>query len=126
MGRRAIMDAATAKIRYQHWVQVIQDWSNSSFSNRDYCQQNGIDEKQFYYYQRRICALLTAQAECSVLPESSSGLAASFQGQQSNRSQIVKLHFPGMTQMSSSTISFSIATCQKNQSHLHQHLPQVL
>ena len=42
------MDARTAKIRYQRWVQVIQDWIKSGLSKRDYCQQNEIDEKQFY------------------------------------------------------------------------------
>ncbi len=48
------MDVTTAEIRYQRWVQVIHDWSKSGLSKRDYCQQNAIDEKQFYYYQRRI------------------------------------------------------------------------
>jgi len=50
------MDAKTAEIRYQRWVRVIQDWSKSGLSKWDYCQQNEIDEKQFYYFQRRIRA----------------------------------------------------------------------
>ncbi len=102
------MDVATAEIRYQRWVQVIQDWSNSGLSKRGYCQQHEIDEKQFYYYQRRIRAVLAAQVERPVLPEGSSGLAANSVGQQSNRPQIVKLRFSGMTQVNSSTISFSV------------------
>ncbi len=42
------MDGKTVEIRYQQWVQVIQGWSNSGLSKRDYCQQNGIDEKKLY------------------------------------------------------------------------------
>ena len=102
------MDAATAEIRYQRWVQVLQDWSNSGLSKRDYCQQNAIDEKQFYYYQRRIRAIIATQAERPALPESSSGLSANSVGQQSNRPQIVKLRFSGMAQANSSMISFSV------------------
>lgn len=102
------MDAKTAEIRYQRWVQVIQDWNNSGLSKRDYCQQNAIDEKQFYYYQRRIRAIIATQAERPALPEGSSGLAANSVGQQSNRPQIVKLRFPGMGQANASMISFSV------------------
>ena len=102
------MDAKTAEIRYQRWVQVIQDWNNSGLSKRDYCQQNAIDEKQFYYYQRRIRAIIATQAEVPALPEGSSGLAANSVGQQSNRPQIVKLRFPGMGQANAFMISFSV------------------
>ena len=102
------MDGKTAEVRYQRWVQVIQDWSKSGLSKRDYCQQNAIDEKKFYYYQRRIRAIIATQAERPALPESSSGLAANSVGQQSNRPQIVKLQFPGMAQANPSTISFSV------------------
>ena len=103
------MDAKTAEIRYQRWVQVIQDWSKSGLSKRDYCQQNEIDEKQFYYYQRRIRAIIAAQAEVPALPEGSfSVAAASSVEQQSNRPQIVKLRFPEMGQANASMISFSV------------------
>ena len=102
------MDAKTAEIRYQRWVQVIQDWSKSGLSKRDYCQQNEIDEKQFYYYQRRIREIIAAQAEWPALPEGSYGLTASTAGQQTNRPQIVKLRFPGMGQANASMISFSV------------------
>ena len=102
------MDAKTAEIRYQRWVQVIQGWRNSGLSKRDYCQQNEIDEKQFYYYQRRIRAIIAAQAEVPALPEGGFSVAASSVGQQSNRPQIVKLRFPGTGQANTSMISFSV------------------
>ena len=103
------MDARTAETRYQRWVQVIQDWSKSGLSKRDYCQQNEIDEKQFYYYQRRIRAIIAAQAEVPALLEGSfSEAAASSVEPQSNRPQIVKLRFPGTGQANTSMISFSV------------------
>ena len=102
------MDATTAEIRYQRWVQVIQDWSKSGLSKRDYCQQNAIEEKQFYYYQRRIRAIIAEQSERQALLEGSSGLAASSVSQQSNCPQIVKLRFPPMAQANASMISFSV------------------
>ena len=103
------MDAKTAEIRYQRWVQVIQDWSKSGLSKRDYCQQNEIDEKQFYYYQRRIRAIIAAQAEVPALPEGSFSVAAASSVEpQSNRPQIVKLRFPGTGQANTSMISFSV------------------
>ncbi len=102
------MDDATAEIRYQHWVQVIQDWSNSGLPKREYCRQNEISEKQFYYYQRRIRAIIAAQSERPALPEGGSGLTVSSAEQQSNHPQIVKLRFSGMGQVSSSAINFSV------------------
>ena len=77
-------------------------------SKRDYCQQNAIEEKQFYYYQRRIRAIIAEQSERQALLEGSSGLAASSVSQQSNRPQIVKLRFPPMAQANASMISFSV------------------
>ena len=102
------MDVATAEIRYQHWVQVIQDWSISGLSKRDYCRQNAITEKQFYYYQRRIRAIIAAQGERTALPEGGLGLAVNSAEQQNSRPQIVKLRFSEMAQEHSSTISFSV------------------
>ena len=102
------MDVSTAEIRYQRRVQIIQDWSNSGLTKRDYCQQNEIDEKQFYYYQRRIRAIIAVQGEQPALPEGSCGLAANSVSQQINRPQIVKLRFPGMAQANASMISFSV------------------
>ena len=104
------MDAKTAEIRYQRWVQAIQDWGNSGLSKRDYCQQNGIDEKQFYYYQRRIRAIIAAQAERPALPKGSFTVAASSVGQRSNRPQIVKLRFPETAEANAYRIqAFSIS-----------------
>lgn len=100
------MDEKTAEIRYQQWVEVIQDWSNSGLTKRDYCQQKGIDEKQFYYYQRRIRTLIAAQAELRALPNGNPDIASV--SRTAWHPQIVKLQFPGMVPSNGSMISFSV------------------
>ena len=104
------MDGKTVEIRNQHWVQVIQDWSNSGLTKRDYCRQNGIDEKKLYYYQRRIRSIITSQREQQAFPEGGSDLspAAISAGHASGRPQIVKLRFSGMAQADSTLVSFSV------------------
>ena len=73
-----------------------------------HCQQNAIDEKQFYYYQRRIRAIIAEQSEQPALPEGRFSVAASSVRQQTNRPQIVKLRFPGMALANAPMISFSV------------------
>ena len=104
------MDGKTTEIRYQQWIQVIQDWSNSGLSKRDYCQQNGINEKKLYYYQRRIRSIITSQREQQAFPECSSGLspAAISAGHESGRPQIVKLRFSRMEKADSTLVRFSV------------------
>ena len=104
------MDGKTVEIRYQQWVQVIQGWSNSGLSKRDYCQQNGIDEKKLYYYQRRIRSIIASQREQQALPEGSMGFSpvAVSAGHESGRPQIVKLWFSGMAQADSTLVRFSV------------------
>ena len=104
------MDATIAAIRYKGWMQVFEDCSNSGLTKHVYCQQNRIDEKQFYYYQRRIRAMLSAQVEHPALPEGSSGIVETSIEKQSKQTQIVKLWLSGTPQTSSATISFSV-TC---------------
>ena len=104
------MDGKSVEIRYQQWVQVIQDWSNSGLTKRDYCRQNGIDEKKLYYYQRRIRSIITSQREQQAFPEGGSDLspAAISAGHESGRPQIVKLRFSRMEQADSTLVSFSV------------------
>ena len=69
------MDGKTTEIRYQQWIQVIRDWSNSGLSKREYCRQNEINEKKLYYYQRRIRGIIASQTEQQALSEGSTGLS---------------------------------------------------
>ena len=104
------MDGETTEIRYQQWADIIQDWSNSGLTKRDYCQQNGIDEKRLYYYQRRIRALIAARAAQQALPDSGLGVfpvsASTVKGKE--RPQIVRLHFPNMTMGDKPMVTFSV------------------
>lgn len=102
-----MMDGKSAEIRYQHWVQVMQDWSKSGLSKRDYCRGQGIEEKQFYYYQRRIRRLIAAQAsEHQLLPDVNSSMLPGSRA--AGRREIVRLQFPDMASSNSATISFSV------------------
>ena len=40
--------------RKQQWMQIIRDCQNSGLSNKEYCQQNGISEKTYYYWLRKL------------------------------------------------------------------------
>ena len=104
------MDGKTAEIRYQQWAQVIQDWGSSGLSKRNYCQEKGIDEKQFYYYQRRIRSLIATRTEQRALPDGGSCAVpvSTETGRRAERTQIVKLRFSGMAQANSSTICFTV------------------
>ena len=100
------MDGKTAEIRYQQWVQAIQSWSNSGLSKREYCRENGIDEKQFYYYQRRVRSLIAEQAGGQLLPTDNSSMT--MVSRTAGSSQIVKLQLPVQASSNSAMISFSV------------------
>lgn len=65
------MDQLTREVRYSKWAEIIMAANNSGLSRAEYCRQNGIDNKSFFYYQRRIRQGLydIAQAERSKLVE---------------------------------------------------------
>ena len=65
------MDQLTREVRYSKWAEIIMAANNSGLSKAEYCRQNGIDNKSFFYYQRRIRQGLydIAQAERSQLVE---------------------------------------------------------
>lgn len=48
------MDQNAAKARLEeHWKQVVLEGNQASVSKREWCRQNGISEKTFFYWQRR-------------------------------------------------------------------------
>ena len=65
------MDQLTREVRYSKWAEIIMAANNSGLSRAEYCRQNGIDNKSFFYYQRRIRQGLydIAQAERPQLVE---------------------------------------------------------
>ncbi len=51
------MEAVLAKrteYRLQQWADVIRACRESGMSNKEFCRQNGISEKTYYYWLRRL------------------------------------------------------------------------
>ena len=40
--------------RKQQWMQIIQECQSSGLSNKEYCRQQGISEKSYYYWLRKL------------------------------------------------------------------------
>ena len=40
--------------RKQQWVQIIRECQSSGLSNKEYCRQQGISEKSYYYWLRKL------------------------------------------------------------------------
>ena len=40
--------------RKQQWIQIIQECQSSGLSNKEYCRQQGISEKTYYYWLRKL------------------------------------------------------------------------
>ena len=48
------MDKASYEIRIRGWIDIIQAANNSSLSKRQWCEQNNINRRQFYYWQKKV------------------------------------------------------------------------
>ena len=48
------MDHQTAEIRKSQWEQIIIECNRAPITKREWCRQNGISEKSFFYWQRKI------------------------------------------------------------------------
>ena len=48
------MDQTTKEIRTEQWRQIVLEANGTSLTKKEFCRQNGIKEKQFYYWQRKI------------------------------------------------------------------------
>ena len=48
------MDQKTLQIRRSQWEQIVLECNKASTSKKEWCRQNGIDIKSFYYWQRKI------------------------------------------------------------------------
>lgn len=46
------MDKTTRNVRLAHWAKLIQQCNESGLSKKAWCEQNKINEKSFYYWQR--------------------------------------------------------------------------
>jgi len=48
------MDQKSLQIRRSQWEQIVLEGNNASVSKKEWCRQNGISLKSFYYWQRKI------------------------------------------------------------------------
>ena len=64
------MDKITHEVRQAHWESLILECNNSGMSKKAWLKKNHINEKQFYYWQRRIraAAMQKAAMESPPLP----------------------------------------------------------
>ena len=46
--------AVRDEYRLQEWAQIHRRCKESGMSNREFCQQNGISEKTFYYWLKKL------------------------------------------------------------------------
>ena len=64
------MEQSTHVIRVKEWSKIIQDCYTSGLTQKEWCMQNHINEKSFYYWQRVIrketlakCPLLSSDVQ---------------------------------------------------------------
>ena len=64
------MEQSTHEIRVKEWSKIIQDCYTSGLTQKEWCMQNHINEKSFYYWQRVIrketlakCPLLSSDVQ---------------------------------------------------------------
>lgn len=48
------MDKITHEMRLAQWTSIIRECNNSGMQKKSWMSANDIDEKQFYYWQRRV------------------------------------------------------------------------
>ena len=56
------MDKITHEARLQSWSQIVRDCCESHLNKSEWCRQNGISLKSFYYWQRRVRQSASSQA----------------------------------------------------------------
>ena len=64
------MEQSTHEIRLKEWSKIIQDCYTSGLTQKEWCMQNHINEKSFYYWQRvdterDTCKMSVAIIRCS-------------------------------------------------------------
>lgn len=48
------MDKAVMSVRMKKWAGIIQEAATSGLTKSAFCAQNGIDRRQFFYWQKQI------------------------------------------------------------------------
>ena len=59
----------TAQVRLRHWASIIQERNASGLSVRAWCQENGVREKTYYYWQLKLRRAACEQLAGDQVPE---------------------------------------------------------
>ena len=62
------MDKSTHEIRCKQWTQIINNCLASGQSKKQWCRDNGISEKSFYYWQRKLRTRIAESASPQLVP----------------------------------------------------------
>ncbi len=60
--------AVRDEFRLQQWAAIIQECDSSGLTNREFCQQRGINEKSFYYWLRKLRTRLANSTAPQLVP----------------------------------------------------------
>ena len=78
------MDKIAHEVRIQEWISIIQACNTSGQPKRQWCEENGISSRKFFYWQKKIREELYTEAKkketglAPVAPVQSTALAPSF------------------------------------------------
>lgn len=59
------------EVKLRQWTEIITSCRNSGMNIRAWCNENGINEKQYYYWQRKLREMALANVENNVSDTSS-------------------------------------------------------
>ena len=65
-GKGEIMEVRNG-YRMEQWREIIQECQKSGLSNKAYCQQQGISEKTYYYWLRKLHTAAVEQAAPQIM-----------------------------------------------------------
>lgn len=60
--------AVRDEYRAQTWAMLIQESRTSGLTNKEFCEQRGISEKSFYYWQRKLRSHIIESSEPQLVP----------------------------------------------------------
>ena len=60
--------AVRDEYRAQTWAMLIQESKTSGLTNKEFCEQRGISEKSFYYWQRKLRSHIIESTKPQLVP----------------------------------------------------------
>ena len=76
--------AVREEYRRQEWAEIIREGQASGLTKREYCQQRGITERQYYYWLKKLRETLVEQMQPQVV---------SLEGGKSGRRDMIQVQF---------------------------------